>query len=50
MKTEPQVIELQPSTISKSGIGKLDVLIACPGLPFSGETFDKQSLGGSETA
>lgn len=25
---------------------KMDILIACPGLPFSGKTFDQQSLGG----
>ncbi len=29
---------------------KMDITIAVPGLPFSGNTFDKQSLGGSETA
>jgi len=34
----------------KTNISKLDILFACPGLPFSTETFDKQSLGGSETA
>ena len=29
---------------------KLDITFAIPGLPFNGNTFDKQSLGGSETA
>jgi glycosyltransferase involved in cell wall biosynthesis/2-polyprenyl-3-methyl-5-hydroxy-6-metoxy-1,4-benzoquinol methylase len=29
---------------------KMDITIAVPGLPFNGETFDKQSLGGSESA
>ena len=29
---------------------KLDIILAIPGLPFNGETFDKQSLGGSESA
>lgn len=29
---------------------KLVITIAVPGLPFNGETFDKQSLGGSESA
>lgn len=29
---------------------KLDITMAVPGLPFNGETFDKQSLGGSESA
>lgn len=29
---------------------KMDVTIAVPGLAFNGDTFDKQSLGGSETA
>jgi glycosyltransferase involved in cell wall biosynthesis/SAM-dependent methyltransferase len=29
---------------------KLDISLAVPGLPFNGETFPKQSLGGSETA
>ena len=28
----------------------LDVIFAVPGLPFNGETFEKQSLGGSESA
>lgn len=31
-------------------VTKLDIVIAVPGLPFNGETFSKQSLGGSETA
>ena len=29
---------------------KLFIVLAIPGLPFNGETFDKQSLGGSESA
>ncbi len=29
---------------------KFDVLLAVPGLPFNGETFDKSSTGGSESA
>jgi glycosyltransferase involved in cell wall biosynthesis/SAM-dependent methyltransferase len=29
---------------------KLDVVLAIPGLPFNGNTFDTQSLGGSESA
>ena len=29
---------------------KMDITFAIPGLPFNGNTFDKQSLGGSETA
>lgn len=29
---------------------KFDVILAIPGLPFNGDTFDKQSLGGSESA
>lgn len=29
---------------------KLDIVLAIPGLPFNGDTFPKQSLGGSETA
>ena len=29
---------------------KMDIVLAIPGLPFNGNTFDKQSLGGSETA
>ena len=34
----------------KIGATKLDIILAVPGLPFDGETFDKQSLGGSESA
>ncbi len=33
-----------------TAFGKMDILVAVPGLPFSGKTFDSQSLGGSETA
>lgn len=29
---------------------KMDITISVPGLPFNGNTFDNQSLGGSETA
>lgn len=29
---------------------KMDIVLAVPGLPFNGDTFPKQSLGGSETA
>lgn len=29
---------------------KLDIVLAVPGMAFNGQTFDKQSLGGSETA
>lgn len=29
---------------------KFDITLAVPGLPFNGNTFDQQSLGGSETA
>lgn len=34
----------------KIGPVKLDITLAVPGLPFNGDTFDKQSLGGSESA
>lgn len=29
---------------------KMDIILAVPGLPFNGDTFDNQSLGGSESA
>ena len=33
-----------------SAFSRLDVLLAVPGIPFSGKTFDQQSCGGSESA
>ena len=34
----------------QNGITPKDIVIACPGLPFNGKTFDNISLGGSESA